>query len=535
MSFTGGSPDGVGWPAFSLSPRGDFFVYVAEPEDGSELWYRSLMDVTEAHSIDGTEGAYFPMVSPDGEWVAFFSGGELRKVPIGGGDVVALMEIVPALESGHWVSMNQILVADQLATRTRIVDPTTRAITSESDRVTVTPCQLPFVLANEQVLCNSVNPYAAWALDRDSYGSLQQAGQSVFGSNLRVVSGGYLTFVTAVGALQIATFDPETLQLGRPATMVQSLRREGTSGAAHYAVTPSGALVYAPGDNAEVGQLVRRVRGEGQSEALDVDPAPFVTFDLSPDGERLAAVVVAIDSMELWVYELRTGRNHRWLSEYYLSEVQWSPTGGTLAVGAVLATDRSRVIMVGDPSSGTPPDTVVHPATPRQFLSENRLLVSSPSLGGLILDLSQNPPPIAARLEDVRSWPTVSPDGRWIAYTPVGDAYDVFLKPFPDGGRSFPATTEGGQEPVWLSSTELAYRHERSWYTVSIDRPSESRLWFSDDRFLDSFGQSHAPSRDGGVIYVQSINQSTASFLRIIPNWLEEAKRAADEANRVLR
>ena len=113
----------------------------------------------------------------------------------------------------------------------------------------------------------------------------------------------------------------------------------------------------------------------------------------------------------------------------------------------------------------------------------------------------------------------------------------------PDGLKSFSsrfrtgAARHGyagrGQEPAWLSSTELVFRLGRAWYTVSIgDQPSEQRLWFSDDRFLDTLGRSHAPSRDGGVIYVQGTNQSTASFLWVIPNWVEGAKRAADEANR---
>ena len=132
---------------------------------------------------------------------------------------------------------------------------------------------------------------------------------------------------------------------------------------------------------------------------------------------------------------------------------------------------------------------------------------------------------------------TISPDGRWVAYMPsrnVTAQADVFLQRLPEGGQRFPVTTGGGQEPVWLSSTELAYRLERSWYTVTVgdDGPSQPRLWFTDVRFLDTLGRSHAPSRDGGVIYVQGTSPSTASFLRVIPNWVEEAQRAADEANR---
>ncbi len=535
MSFTGGSPDGVGWPGFSLSHRGDFLVYVAERGEGIELWYRSLMDVNEARSIDGTEGAYFPMVSPDDEWVAFFRDSQLWKVPIGGGDAVALMGIEPAYESGHWVAMNQILVTDQIAGRIRSVDPTTRAIVSDDE---TQRCQLPFLLPDGQVLCNSRVPYSARVLDRGSSATrdLQQAGRSVFGSNLRFLSDGYLTYVTAEGALQIATFDPETLQLGRPATVVQSLRREGTSGAAHYAVTPSGALVYAPGGNAEVGQLVRRVRGEGLSEPLDVDPAPFVNFDLSPDGERLAAVVVTIDGTELRVYELGTKRWGPWLSGYDLGSPRWSPTGEKLAVRAAEANGNS-VIMVGDPSSGSPRDTVNFAARPSHFLSETSLLVSADSGGGLVLDLSPKPAEIAESFADVLIFPTVSPDGRWIAYTLRRPGFEVALEPFPDGGRPFMVTAAGGQEPVWLSSTELTYRRGQSWYTVSIgdrpgDRPSEPRFWFRDPRFLDTSYMSHAPSRDGGVIYIQGMSPTTASFLRVIPNWLDEAKRAADAANR---
>ncbi len=173
---------------------------------------------------------------------------------------------------------------------------------------------------------------------------------------------------------------------------------------------------------------------------------------------------------------------------------------------------------------------------PTHFLSEDSLLAS----GGrgaeeVIVDLSRNE--VEPRPEALGGMTTVSPDGRWVAYMPpraVTPLADVFLQRFPEGGEAFRVTTGAGQEPVWLSSTEFAYRLRRSWYTVSVsdDGPSEPRFWFTDNRFLDTLGRSHAPSRDGGVIYVQGTNPSTASFLRVRPNWAEGATRAADEANR---
>ena len=80
-----------------------------------------------------------------------------------------------------------------------------------------------------------------------------------------------------------------------------------------------------------------------------------------------------------------------------------------------------------------------------------------------------------------------------MAYTPVGARFEVVLEPFPDAGRRFMVTTGGGQEPVWLSSTELAYRRERSWYTGSIDRPSSrgAGVPASDEAGIDYLGMEY--------------------------------------------
>lgn len=527
MSFTGGSPDGVGHPAFSLSPGGDFLVYVGERGDRTELWYRSLENIGEAHPIQGTERAFFPMVSPDGEWVAFISDGQLRMVPIGGGRPIPLLEVAPAFGGAHWASMNQIVITDR-DVRVRIVDPTTQQVTSEK-RSRRMVCALPFLLPNGHVLCNNYGPYVARVLERDSSVArdLRQGSLRAYGSTLRLVSERYVTFVTADGALQIAPFDTETLQLGRPATVIPSVRREGVTGAAHYAVTSSGTLVYAPGDNAEEGRLVRRVGGE-QPTALDVDPARFVTFDVSPGAERLAAVQVGVAGMELWIYDLQGGRSYRWLSSDALREPRWSPSGEKLAVRSFSDALARNVIMVGDPSFGPPSDTVDIDGIPHDFISDDRLLT-----GRGLLDISHTPPLMVDSIRTMGG--ALSPDRRWHAFASktTGRA-EVSVDQLPRGGQRFTIATVEGQEPVWTSSTEVAYRRGRTWYTVALagDEPSEPQEWFTDDRFVDTPGRSHAPSRDGGVIYIQGTNQSSVSFLRVVPDWLEDAKRAADEANR---
>ena len=60
--------------------------------DGVHQLYRRSLDQLEAVSIPGTEGANYPFFSPDGEWVGFFAGGKLKKVPLAGGPPVTLSD-----------------------------------------------------------------------------------------------------------------------------------------------------------------------------------------------------------------------------------------------------------------------------------------------------------------------------------------------------------------------------------------------------------------------------------------------------------
>jgi hypothetical protein len=81
------------------------------------------------------------------------------------------------------------------------------------------------------------------------------------------------------------------------------------------------------------------------------------------------------------------------------------------------------------------------------------------------------------------------------------------------------------------------YRTGTFWYKVRFDgqseRPhSEPEIWFSDPLFIDTWLRSQVLSPDGSVVYLRGAGQSTASYLRVIPNWVRQMKRAVDEVNR---
>ena len=58
----------------ALSPDGSRLVYVAYRDGRTQLYLRQL-DAFEAKPMAGTEGAWYPFFSPDGESVGFFATG----------------------------------------------------------------------------------------------------------------------------------------------------------------------------------------------------------------------------------------------------------------------------------------------------------------------------------------------------------------------------------------------------------------------------------------------------------------------------
>ncbi len=79
-------------PAVALSPDGRHLVFGAGDIEGVRRLYLRPMDELEAEPIPGTEGGLGPFFSLDGEWIGFWAGGKLKKVPIDGGPPVALCD-----------------------------------------------------------------------------------------------------------------------------------------------------------------------------------------------------------------------------------------------------------------------------------------------------------------------------------------------------------------------------------------------------------------------------------------------------------
>src|SRR5262249_44272002 len=85
----------------AISADGSRGVYSAGVEP-AQLWVRAL-DQSEPQPIRGPENGRGPFLSPDGEWVGYFQGSELKKVSIRGGPPVAVCQTCAAgNRGGSW-------------------------------------------------------------------------------------------------------------------------------------------------------------------------------------------------------------------------------------------------------------------------------------------------------------------------------------------------------------------------------------------------------------------------------------------------
>ncbi len=359
-------------------------------------------------------------------------------------------------------------------------------------------------------------------------------GAVVQGSDFRIVDDKYVVYLSQDGEIHAASFDLEKRLVGRGVPLVAGIRREN-SGDGQFDISATGDLVYAPGANAEVGSLAV-VRPNAAPEALPVAPATFQRFDLSRDRRWLAAVVQAKGIQELRIYNLRDGQSFVWLRAPLIRHPLWSPDGTKLLV--YLRDSSGTAIVSGNPRSNTRIDTVLANASTDsvpdidEYVDERTVLgLHLASATVTSLDPTVRPARPIQLLRGSR-FATIAPGGKLIAYQdPDGR---VKVTSYPPGSDVIQVAI--GVEPLWLSSSELLYRSGVTWYSIRVDpvtgEPRGAPVLFArDPRFNDTSGWSNRLSHDGGIIYVRGPDESTARYLRVIPNWVSRLKTAVDSAD----
>ncbi len=545
LSYASSGSTDPGRRALALSPDGKTLFYVARG-NGANRIYRRDIGAFEATPVAGTEGARDPLVSPDGEWIAFFVGSELRKVPIGGGAGVALAAI-PEATGADWSSDGRILVAAREGREFGWVPQSggpLEEIPNPQDARRLLPSLLPdgrhALIGTLSVIYTSL--VAVVDLETGRTLALTPSGPvsvdsvdlatAIRGQQPKYLPSGQLVYTTPAGLMAIG-FDPVTHRVSGRAVEVLSGIRSGSG--TQYAVAIDGTLVYAPGVDANLGVLVWASR-DGAVDSLGFAPQRYGTFALSPDGRRIAALVTSsAGALELWVYDVERGTEAKVITRGIPFAPRWWPDGrrvvfteaatqapyGQVVVRQLVESAGERdTLAVGWQLDGIAPDTLEAAGT-------------SASVGGawiVPLVLGKDPVPV----DSFRgAWgPAYSPDQRWIAYTSnEAGRYEIYVTNAGRRGARQKVSLAGGEEPAWSPrGDQLFYRLGQEWFAVAAPPPGSSTFGRPQAIFRgpygNVYGRSHDIAPDGRrhLLILGPREQSTAR-LNVITNWTDDVRR----------
>jgi eukaryotic-like serine/threonine-protein kinase len=453
-----------------LSPNGSRLVYVSQ----GRLFTRRL-DQAKTTELAGTEGAYAPFFSPDGQWVAFFAQGKLKKISVEGGAAITLCDVINGM-GGSWGEDGNIVAAlNTNSALSRIPSSgATPAPVTELAQGEITHRWPQILPGGKAVLftAHGVNGgFDGANIEVMSLGNRQVKVLQKGGTYGRYLPTGHLIYVKR-GTLFAVPFDLERLEVrGTPSPVLEEVAYSSTYGSAQLDFSRSGTLAYRAGRSGSGFVTVQWLDGAGRMEPLLAKTGDYSRPHMSPDGQRLALEEVTEGSgSDIWVYEWQRDAMTR-LTFGGGSNVNpvWSPDGRYIVFrkGGGMLWVRSDG--AGKPQPLTQSKNV---QTPWSFAPDGKRLAFHELNATTRYDLwtapvesdgaglrAGKPEPFLQTPAD-ELHPSFSPDGRWLAHTSdESGIYQVYVRAFPDKGGKWQISNSGGVFPLWSrNGRELFFR-----------------------------------------------------------------------------
>jgi serine/threonine protein kinase/Tol biopolymer transport system component len=427
----------------ALSPDGTQLAVIAiAPARAPAVWLRALSSL-DARLLPGTEGARAAFWSPDGRSLAFFAGGQLKRIDLPDGVPVRLCDVTAATLAGTWGSDGSILFSSLLGDGIFRVSssggPPERIVVPDATlREQVTwPLYLP---DGKRFVYLSLRPDSTGYLMLGERGRVSQPIVSAL-SNVQWVDPGYLVFAQE-GVLVAQRFDPDTGHVVGPViSIADPVDQFLSSGRAMFTASRNGTIAYHSYANVAKMAWIDRT---GRETATVAAPGNYLTVQLSPDGGTALyqRTKPGIGTWDLYTTDLARGVETRLTSDPGSEAYPvWLPDGR----GILFADGRNGGFLnLARKSLDTAAEEQLLPAVAQQRrpmdVSGQTLLFTERTESGT-LDIWMLPlsdPNRKSRLFGSRfneAAPRVSPDGRAMAFTSdESGRYEVYVAPFPPAG-----------------------------------------------------------------------------------------------------
>ena len=467
--------------SLALSPDGRRLVAEVNADDASALHQRSL-DSRDWRIIPGTAGASDPFFSPDGNWLGFYSTQEraIKRVPAEGGSALTIARAVDIV-GASWGPDNAVVYSAKAGTaggvvrglfRVRLDGDTVERITTPDvtlrERLHVDPRYMP---GSDVVLftvhhAHGSSVVAAVSLESGTISRLAP------GMSPASDQAGRLVYVTSDGRAMVRAFNPLTLSLeGSARPIAEGVAIPGVS--ASYTVSADGSIAYLS-EAGQADQLLLVSRdGEARSLYSSGVGSRLGQPRFSPSGDRIAFRRDA----DVWVYSMAEGTAQRLsFEEPYADGPAWTTDGRSIGYSVAGARDGSFASLYRRAADGTgAAEEIVtgHDALWQMDFAPGDsevVLFSVNNVFRASLGRDSGPVPLFETDAFVEH-PTVSPDGRWLAYKSNESGIDeVYVRSYPEMGPPTVVSIGGGTAPAWSGDgAEILYRGRSRMMGASVE------------------------------------------------------------------
>jgi serine/threonine-protein kinase len=530
ITLPGGTSTAGPHSTIALSPAGDRLAYITSQGGATVLALRDMAQGTSA-VLAGTEGAYNPFFSPDGQWIGFFAGEVLRKVAVSGGAPVTLAP-VNRVSGALWATPDRIMVLQNEGFDLHWIS----AAGTGADSVVRlgvqfgTPALLPGddwivgQFGSSQLALLSLKTGEQLAITRRGVLPLDSVRKEdlLFGSSPQWLPSGYLLYGAGDGYLMAMPFDAARRQMtGEPFSVLSGMRIEAGFGYAEFAVGTDGTLVYVPGSN-QLYVNIAFVGADGRMDTLPFPRAAYTQPRLSPDGTTLAVQARSdFGGWEVLLMNLATGvrRKVDVPGNYRTYPASWRPNGRELMIGLW---DPVRFINHGvriqSLETGQYRDIQLPGASYLSVSPDGSGLVYNDWISGEIFLRSLGPDTTSTPVRARGYSSSFSRDGHWIAWSGVDGS--VGVSSVPPTGAIYTVTDQGNM-PVWTpDGTGLIFRNAGRYYRVPISTTNGFHAGratlFAEGPFLSTFAWNHDIAEDGRLLVLLNSPEQTAASLGVI-------------------
>jgi serine/threonine-protein kinase len=466
-------PIAIGNPdrSIAITPDGTAIITVNGTAVGAagQLTVRRL-DQLEPAPLKGAVGARAPFISPDGRWIGYFESGALKKAPISGGPSITICRVTGGTRGAAWGPNNTIVYAtNDTSTGLAAVSGAggeprilTKPDTAHGEADHLFPSFLPGgrVVLFTIVMGGSGDNAVIAALDMKS-GAVKILVRGA--SFAQYAASGHLLYASG-GSLRAVRFNPDRLEtLSDPVVVVDQVRTEA-SGAAQFAVSDTGSLVYVSGNSSDLeNRALVWVDRHGREQPIGVVPRAYLYPRVSPDESRVA-VAIADQEQDIWILDLTRQTLTRLTFGAAVEQYPvWMPDGRHV----VFRSDRlgiPNVFRQSADGTGAIEQLTFEKAAlivPYAVTPDGTTLVMSAASHIAVERLgSREQITTIVEAQGIQGNATISPNGRWLAYNSTESGQpQIYVRPFPnvDEGR-WQVSTNGGVKPMWApNGQEIFY------------------------------------------------------------------------------